>query len=310
MAKHIVTVFGATGSQGGSLVDSLLKEGFTVRAISRKATGDGAKKLKEKGAEVVELNMVASSVDQIATALKGSYGAFLLTNFWDPDSMGKETDLGKKLVDAAAAAKVPHIVWSALENVEKISHKKYHVPHFTDKAKVTEYVHSLQAKSPKAFKTFTLAAPAFYFQNFTQFGIAKVEGDTTVFNFPPVRFLTGCDITEFGPATAQAFKHPEKFDGKRIEYWGEHASIQSYVETYQRVTGKKAKLNLVPFDIYSKLPFPGAEELAQMYGWFDEFGYYGPDGQPMALHSAQHQTHGGLSSFETFCKKGGMDFKQ
>jgi len=296
--------------QGGSLVDALVKEGFAVRGITRKATGDGAKKLKEKGVDVVELDMVTASVDQIAAALKGSYGAFLMTNFWDPASTMKEFELGKKLVDGAAAAKVDHVLWSHLVNTEKISKGKWHVPHFVDKAKVTEYALSLQAKSPKAFKTFASASPSFYFQNFMLFGFAKVEGDVTVFNFPPVNFLTGLDISEFGIAAAQAFKQPEKFDGKIIEYWGEHASIQSYVDTYQRVTGKKAKLNLIPFDIYAKLPFPGAAELSAMYEWFNEYGLYGPEGQPMALHSAQHQTPGGLSNFEAFCKKGGMDFKK
>jgi len=143
-------------------------------------------------------------------------------------------------------------------------------------------------------------------QNFAMFGIAKEEGDGSLsITFPPVRYLTSVDITEFGPATAAAFKHPEKFNGKRIEYWGEHAHIQSYADTLQRVSGKKVTLNLVPFEVYEKLPFPGAHELGQMYGYFNEFGYYGPTGQPMALTSAQHNTPGGLSNFEAFLKKHG-----
>jgi len=303
MSKKTVTVFGATGLQGSSLVDALLKDGFHVRGVQRSTDNDKAKKLKEKGVEVVGNDMTTSTVQQLADVMKGSYGAFLITSFWDPATMGKEEALGKKLVDAAAAAKVPHIVFSALEDVAKLTGGKLEVPHFTDKARVVDYIKTLQAKSPKAFETFSVSAPSFYYQNFEMFGMAKEEAGVVTFTMPPIRFLTAMDITELGPATAQAFVHPKKFDGKRIEYWGEHASVQSYVDTFARVTGKKAVFNSVPFDVYEKLPFPGAHELGQMYRFFNEYSYYGYDGQPFAEHSGQHNTPGGLSNYEAYLKK-------
>lgn len=55
MAK-IIAVHGATGMQGGSVVKSLLKSEWKVRAITRNAAGASAKSLIDAGAEVVTAN--------------------------------------------------------------------------------------------------------------------------------------------------------------------------------------------------------------------------------------------------------------
>jgi len=301
----IVTVFGATGHQGGSLAEALLKEGFAVRGISRKVDGPAAVALTAKGVDMRSADITTASEADLKGVLDGSYGAFLLTNFWDPTSMGKEADLGKKLVDAAAKAGVQHILWSGLDDVGGISKGKWHVPHFTDKAKVTAYIRELQSKPEKPFKSFANAMPSFYYQNFKMFGLLKREGDKAEVTIPAARFITACDIHQFGPASAKYFLHPEQFDGKRIEYWGEHAHPQSYVNAMSIVSGLKVTLKQIPVADYAKLPYPGSEEFAHMMGWFDEFSYYGPEGQPFALHSAQHQTPGGLTNFESWLRHGG-----
>ncbi len=59
--KKIITVFGATGSQGGSVVDIFLadpklKSDWSVRAVTRDTTKDSAKKLQSRGAEVVNVS--------------------------------------------------------------------------------------------------------------------------------------------------------------------------------------------------------------------------------------------------------------
>jgi uncharacterized protein YbjT (DUF2867 family) len=58
--KKLITVFGATGNQGGSVVDTFLndpklKGHWAVRGITRDATKDSAKKLQSRGVEVVSV---------------------------------------------------------------------------------------------------------------------------------------------------------------------------------------------------------------------------------------------------------------
>ena len=60
--KKVITVFGATGSQGGSVADIFLhdpklKDDWTVRAVTRNTTKDAAKKLQAEGAEVVSVGI-------------------------------------------------------------------------------------------------------------------------------------------------------------------------------------------------------------------------------------------------------------
>jgi len=63
MSKQTITVFGATGQQGGSVVDAIfadpeLKAKWNVRAVTRDTTKDAAKKLAEQGAEVVAVSLL------------------------------------------------------------------------------------------------------------------------------------------------------------------------------------------------------------------------------------------------------------
>lgn len=74
-----------------------------------------AKQLKEK---YPEIDVVKASLDDpasLASALKGAYGVFGVTNFWEHGDEG-ETRQGKALIDAAKASGVKHFVWSTLDN--------------------------------------------------------------------------------------------------------------------------------------------------------------------------------------------------
>ena len=56
MTKKIITVFGATGAQGGGLARAILahpEAGFAARAVTRKPDSDKAQVLAKAGAEVV-----------------------------------------------------------------------------------------------------------------------------------------------------------------------------------------------------------------------------------------------------------------
>jgi uncharacterized protein YbjT (DUF2867 family) len=61
-AKKILTVFGATGTQGGSVVKAILGDPktaaeFSIRAVTRDVSKPAALKLVESGAEVVAVSL-------------------------------------------------------------------------------------------------------------------------------------------------------------------------------------------------------------------------------------------------------------
>ena len=80
--SKILVVFGATGQQGGSVVNSVvndpeLSKEFKVRAITRDPESAASKKLAEK-AEVVKGDVTDKA--SIEKALIGAHTVFLVTN--------------------------------------------------------------------------------------------------------------------------------------------------------------------------------------------------------------------------------------
>src|SRR6267378_385788 len=73
--------------------------------------------------------------------------------------LGDEVEQATAAVRAAKDAGVKHFVWSTLPDVEAISGGKFHVPHFTDKAKVDRIV------KEAGFANHTFVIAPFYYQN-------------------------------------------------------------------------------------------------------------------------------------------------
>lgn len=66
-SKKIITVFGATGKQGGSVVqiflnDPKLKNEWAVRGVSRNTESESARKLTAQGVEMVSVSPHSSSI--------------------------------------------------------------------------------------------------------------------------------------------------------------------------------------------------------------------------------------------------------
>ncbi|KFY43320.1 hypothetical protein V495_04025 [Pseudogymnoascus sp. VKM F-4514 (FW-929)] len=81
-ARRLVTVVGATGMQGGSTIDHLLKHAlgnYNVRAVTRNPSSEAAKALVARGLEVVNANL--DDVSSLITAFRGSYAIFAVTDF-------------------------------------------------------------------------------------------------------------------------------------------------------------------------------------------------------------------------------------
>lgn len=53
----VIAVHGATGAQGGSVVQSLIKSDWKVRALTRNTSSDAAKALETAGADVVAADL-------------------------------------------------------------------------------------------------------------------------------------------------------------------------------------------------------------------------------------------------------------
>ena len=77
MSPKLIVVFGATGKQGGSVVDALLKsaESYSVRAVTRNPNADKAHALVARGVEVVTGDL--DDYNSLLKAFKVSINSYL-----------------------------------------------------------------------------------------------------------------------------------------------------------------------------------------------------------------------------------------
>lgn len=141
--KKIVVVFGATGRQGGSVAKALTSlPDFQVRAVTQKPNSKGACYLKDIGVEIVtgDLNDLSS----LKPVLKGVYGCFLVTDFWEHCSKGTELKHGENVINLAKIYGLKHLVFSGLESTWDECGLK--CDHFEGKSRIEKYL--LQVKVP------------------------------------------------------------------------------------------------------------------------------------------------------------------
>jgi uncharacterized protein YbjT (DUF2867 family) len=81
-----ITVFGATGAQGGSVLNHLLASDreYRIRAITRDPSKPNAKAIAAKGVDVVKAEL--GNTDEVEAAVKGQDVVFVSRSgiFWVP----------------------------------------------------------------------------------------------------------------------------------------------------------------------------------------------------------------------------------
>jgi uncharacterized protein YbjT (DUF2867 family) len=264
--KKLIAVVGATGQQGGAVVRALQAgDRFKVRALTRNPA-----KRRELADEVIQANL--NRPGTLKPAFAGAHGVFLVTNFREEGT--DEVEQATAAVRAAKDAGVKHVVWSTLPDVEAISGGKFHVPHFTGKAKVDRIV------KEAGFANHTFVIAPFYYQNLI--GVLAPQKQTdgsarwALPLDPTVRSIHMGDITELGDIVAGAFAHPDQAGhGGYLPLVGDFMSFNEIIDTLNR-QGHNLSFDQVPKEVFAGL-FAGAAEIAEMFDYFQTHTYLGSD---------------------------------
>jgi len=279
------------------VVDALLASGgFSVRVASRNPTSDAARSLTARGVEVVKADLLAPA--SLRGALEGSHGAFVVTNFWDPGQMRRETEVGTEAVKAARAAGVKHLIWSTLPDSEKLTGGRRKVVHFTGKARVDAAVKAA------GFARHTFVQAPMYFQNFlTMMGPQSLPGGGrgwAVPMDPAARVMHAGDVTEVGRVVAAAFRADDKLpDGSYLAVCGGVYSWNDFVDTLN-AQGHELQVVQVPPEVYDGF-YPGAQEMREMFQYFEEHTYFGPD-REARIAVANALVPGGFTDFASWSR--------
>lgn len=277
MSKKII-VLGATGAQGGALIEAILndeKKTFTPVGITRDINSEKAKNLLNRGVELRQAD--TSDKESLIKAFQGGYGLFAVTFFWEHFSPEKEYNNAKNIAEAAAESGIEHIVWSTLEDTRNwlpIDNDimptlggKYNVPHFDAKGEADKLFE-------KSGVPTTYLLTSFFWENFIYFGMApqRDEEGHLHLNLPLDDCkLPGISTIDIGKCTFGIFQGGNKFHNIRIGISGEHLTGEEFAEAFSEKFGEKVTYNAIPFDVYRSFGFPGADDLGNMFQFKCEF---------------------------------------
>ncbi len=252
-----ILVTGATGNQGGAVVDHLLAsdQEFDVRGLTRDATSDRAHELADRGVTMVEGNLDdKGSLDPL---LGDVDAVFAVTNFWT-QGYGGQVQQGKNIAAAAADADVEQFVFSGVGG----HHKETGVPHFDSAWEIEQYADDLDLPM-------TVLQPVFFFQNFEAFA-EDILDDTIALPLEEGVSLQMVDVDDVGRAASVALANPEEFIGERYELAGDEHTLAETADVLSAVTGVDVEPYHVPIeDAYEDF----GEEFTVMCEWFNEVGY-------------------------------------
>jgi uncharacterized protein YbjT (DUF2867 family) len=96
--SKVILVAGATGRQGGAVIEHLLKNNLTVKALSRTPGSISAQLLVSRGVTVVKGDM--ADPQSLLHAMEGCDGVFSIQNYFEYGAE-KEIQYGKNMADAA-----------------------------------------------------------------------------------------------------------------------------------------------------------------------------------------------------------------
>lgn len=277
-SKKLITVFGATGAQGGSLAHAILNDpasDFAVRAVTRDPQSGKANALAARGAEVV-----AGDIDDkqsVVDAMQGAYGAFCVTFYWAHFSPEKEKEEARRYAEAAQETGVKHVIWSTLEDTRKwvplddarmpTLQGKYKVPHFDAKGESDPFFTDLKVPT-------TFLRASFYWDNFMGFGNSPRKGpDGTFYLTLPLddKKMAGIAAEDIGKCAYGIFKRGEEMMGQTIGIAGEHLTGEEMAQKMSQALGQEIKYNQVSPETYRGLGFPGADDLGNMFQFYRDF---------------------------------------
>lgn len=316
MSKALL-IIGATGKQGGAVIDALLSLDptgaiFTILAVTRDATSPAAQRLLAKlptgynNLRVVQANLddapglfsaARLALGASATLKKPNaiWGVFSVQPSLGPGiSPDREIAQGTSLVDCAVSASVEHFVYSSVERGgdDRSWSNPTPVPHFQTKHHIEWHLRDATSPGkPGAGMGWTILRPAAFMDNLA-------PGFKTSVFLAAMRNHLGEDgktlqwvaTADIGVFAAKAFADPEGWNGRAVGLAGDELSFAQMSGTFERATGSPAP---AAHWLFGSVLTRVAKELGLMIKWFADEGF-------KADVEARSKEHPGLLTMEAW----------
>ena len=254
--SKLVLVTGATGNQGGAVVQALLARGQQVRALTRNSASPAANRLRQQGVEIAVGEF--TDHDSLVRAARGVDAVYVMSTSFE-QGVEKETAQGIATTDAAKAAGVGHLVYSSVASADRATG----IPHFDSKYRVEKHIVSSGVP-------YTILAPVFFMDNLLQpWALPNLRQGKLAQAMPATRSLQQIAVADIGGFAAAVFERRDTVFGRRIDIAGDELTGGEAAAILSEVTTREIRYEGFPPDVLRAQ----SEDMALMFEWFDTTGY-------------------------------------
>jgi uncharacterized protein YbjT (DUF2867 family) len=248
----VVAVVGATGRQGSAVVRHLLRDRWRVHALTREPSGAAARALADQGAQIQRAD--TEDIGSLRRAFHGVHGVFNVQNPMT-SSVAAEVRQGRHVAEAAAEARVSHVVYGAAG----IGEETTGIGSWDSKLAVAERFRELGLRltvlRPMAFME--LMTDKTYYPNVGVWHLMpKLMGGAR-----PVGWLCTDDL---GAITARVFADPDKWANATLGLVSDVQSIDECRVIWAEVRGRTPRGFPMPVWLFER--FVGTD-LTTMWRW-------------------------------------------
>ncbi len=214
--SKLVLVTGATGKQGGAVVEALLTRGHQVRALTRNPASPTANRLRQQGVEIAVGDF--TDHDSLVRAARSADAVYAMST---PYEQGAEKEIaqGMTITDAAKAAGVAHFIYSSVASANRATG----ISHFDGKYAVEKH---LQASGVP----YTIVAPVFFMENLLQpWMLSSLRQGKLAMAMPASRSLQQITVADIGAFVAAVIERRDTVFGRRFDIAGDELRARASI---------------------------------------------------------------------------------
>lgn len=266
-------VTGATGKQGGALINALLTHHpthpFHILAVTRDISSPSAQALASKpGVSLLQgdLNDCASIFKQVQDPW-GVFGVQLPL-----PSAAVEEKRGKALVDAASAAGVAFFVYTSADRGPRSDDDPTAVAHFASKFRIEQHLKRAAERPGAAAMGWAIVRPVAFMENLTPDFVGRAFA--TMWRLNGERKLQLVSAGDVGRVAALAFLETERYRGRAVALAGDELTQAEAARIFREEMGGELPTT---FDfVGGALKLVLREQLGTMFHWFKTVGFGAP----------------------------------
>nr|WP_281248325.1 NmrA family NAD(P)-binding protein [Cryptosporangium aurantiacum] len=268
-------VTGATGMQGGAVVQALLRGGHSVTAFVRNPESAAAQALARQGVALATGNLEDLASLEAASAGHDVVFSVQLAGV-DPADPGAEQRQAGNIATAAKRAGIRQIIHTSVSGTGwRSQHPGYEQADlfkaYWDGKEAAE-----AAVRQSGIDRWTIVKPAYYMDNFLPGKredmhpqLHRLPEGTLVATTIPRTVLALINADDFGAAVAAAVANPDKFHEAEIEFAGDTLTYPEIADTISAVANRTITAVFVPPEEFEQIR--GATQEART--WDDLVGY-------------------------------------